>query len=310
MAELVGGVTLHRAGEYLEKADLRYGGWHLLASWDGTEVIRQEVPAGKRFGLRPQEGWNALEYFYVLQGQAIWEEGDPVEILRPGDYLSANPVQEPCILRALTDLTLLYVCSQPSFHLVSQQVAYLQQMAVSVEEKDGYTAGHCQRVQDLSLKIGRSLQLNPVQQFTLFHGAYLHDLGKVAVPDSILLKAGRLSPEEWTVMRQHPITGARMLSGTSVVGSAPVLEQHHERLDGSGYPHGLTGDLICLEAQIVAVVDSFDAMTSDRVYRTAMDRDSAMEELDKNAGKLYNQRVVQALVQVIDDDANDTGVAG
>jgi len=308
MTELVRGVTLRRAWEVLEQADLRYSGLNLLASWDGTEVIRQEVQAGRRFGLRPQEGWNALECFYILKGQAIWEDGDPPLILRPGDYLTGAPVMEPCTLRAVTDLTLLYVCSQPSFHMVSQQVSYIQNLAISVEEKDGYTAQHCRRIRDLSVATGQMLHLDPVQQYNLFHGAYLHDLGKVAVPDAVLQKPGKLTPEEWVIMKQHPVTGGRMLANTSLAGAAKVLEQHHERLDGSGYPLGLDGSQICLEAQIVAVVDSFDAMTTDRVYRRGIDRDAALEELDKCAGTLYNPKVVQAFVTVLEQEAKREGV--
>lgn len=310
--ELARGVALRRAGESIEKADMRDYGWSLLASWDGTEVIRQEVPAGRRFGLQPQEGWSALECFLVLNGQAVWEEGTPPLIVKPGDYLSGTPVEEPVMLRALTDLTLLYVCSRPSFHMVSRQVAYLQELAVTVEEKDGYTEGHCRRIRDLSVQIGRRLHLDPVQQFHLFHGSYLHDLGKLAVPDSILNKPGRLTEEEWRTMKQHPVTGSRMLANTSVAGAARILEQHHERLDGSGYPQGLAGDQICIEAQIVAVVDSFDAMTSDRVYRRGMGWKSALAELEEGAGRLYNPQVVEALAEVLRlerPSADEEGVA-
>lgn len=303
--ELARGVALRRAGEFIEKADLRDYGWHLLASWDGTEVIRQEVPAGKRFGLHPQEGWSALECFFVLEGQAVWEEGNPPVIVKSGDYLAGSPVEEPVMLRALTDLTLLYVCSQPSFHMVSDQVAYLQKLAVTVEEKDGYTEGHCRRIRDLSVQIGRRLRLDPVQQFYLFHGSYMHDLGKLAVPDAILNKPGRLTEEEWRIMKQHPLTGGRMLANTPVAGAARILEQHHERLDGSGYPLGLVGDQICLEAQIVAVVDSFDAMTSDRVYRRAMSWEAALAELEEGMGRLYNPQAVEALAEVLERKPSD-----
>lgn len=308
MAELVKGVALRRAGEFLEKAEVQYFDMYLLAAWDGTEVVRLELPAGKRFGLYPQAGWSALECVYVLRGQAVCEESSPAVILQPGDYLAGSPVQEPCILRAVTDATLLYLSSQPSFHQVSGQTKYLQDLAIAVELKDGYTADHCKRIQDLSLRVGRYLHLDPVRQYNLFHGAFLHDLGKVAIPDHVLFKPDRLTPEEWEIMKQHPITGGRMLANTAFASAATVLEQHHERLDGSGYPLGLTGDAICLEAQIVAVVDSYDAMTSDRVYRKGMDHERAMEELEKGAGRLYNPLVVEAFRRVI-NDLKEMGVA-
>jgi HD-GYP domain-containing protein (c-di-GMP phosphodiesterase class II) len=298
--EIVKGVTVRKSGSAIERVNLRNTIWHLLASWDGTEVIRQEYLQGKRFGLRPQEGWNALECYYILEGEAVWEDGDRSIVLGPGDSLTGAPVKEPCILQAVTDLVTLYVCSQPSFHMVSEQVTYLQQLAVSVEEKDGHTADHCGRIQDLSIEVGKRLKLTPAQQYNLFHGAYLHDVGKVGVPDSILLKPGKLTDEEWRIMKQHPTIGGRMLANTNVAHAAHILEQHHERIDGSGYPLGLRGDQICLEAKIVAVVDSYDAMITDRVYRLGMSKDAALNELQKTVGTLYQADVVASFLAVID----------
>jgi HD-GYP domain-containing protein (c-di-GMP phosphodiesterase class II) len=298
--EIVKGVTVRKSGSTIERVNLRNTSWHLLASWDGTEVIRQEYLQGKSFGLRPQEGWNALECYYILEGEAVWEDGDRSVLLGPGDSLTGAPVKEPCILRAVTNLVTLYVCSQPSFHMVSEQVTYLQQLAVSVEEKDGYTADHCRRIRDLSMEVGQRLKLTPGQQYNLFHGAFLHDLGKVGVPDGILLKPGTLSDEEWRIMKQHPTIGGSMLVNTNVAPAAYILEQHHESIDGSGYPLGLRGDEISLEAKIVAVVDSYDAMITDRVYRSGMPKEAARKELQRNVGRLYQADVVETFLDVID----------
>lgn len=308
MQELVKGVTLRRAGEFIEKVGLKSGELNLLATWDGTELIQQVVMAGKRFGLYPQEGWNALEAFYILKGHAIWE-GNADVVLGPGDCVSAAPVGEPLTLRALTEVVILFVGSQPSFHMVSSRVKEWMDMAVSVEEKDGYTIDHCRRIRDLSVAVGAELSLGTVERYNLYHGAFLHDLGKVAVPDQVLNKPGRLTPEEWAIMKMHPVTGGRMLAHTSLSSAARVLEQHHERLDGSGYPQGLRGEEICMEAQIVAVVDSYDAMTTDRVYRPGMSREAAVAELNKGVGSLYNPRVVEAFLRVLDREEQNNSVA-
>lgn len=304
MRELVKGVTLRRSGEIIEKACLKAGDMELLATWDGTEVMRQVWKAGKRFGLQPQVGWNALEFYYILEGQAVWDT-NPEVVLGPGDSITASPVGEPLILRAITDVTTIFVGSQPSFHMVSSQVKEWMQLAVSVEEKDGYTADHCRRIRDLSVSVGTELQLNSFERYNLYVGAFLHDLGKVAVPDHVLNKPGKLTPEEWVIMKMHPITGGKMLANTALSSAARVLEQHHERLDGSGYPYGLQGDQIGIEAQIVAVVDSYDAITTDRVYRPAMGKEAAVAELRSGMGSLYNPNVVAAFLRVLDREERD-----
>lgn len=308
MDELVKGVTFLKAGTALEHVKLRNTDSYLLSSWDGTEIVRQEVPAGKRFGLHPDPEWNALEHIYVVEGKALWESDGRRVVLGPGDSVSGTPVQAPLIFTALTRLVFLYITSQPAFHLVSKEIRHLQQLAVSVEQRDGYTVDHSRRIRELSVQVGRYLGLRAEQQYHLFHGAFLHDLGKVDVPDSVLLKPGKLTYEEWQVMKQHPVTGAQRLQSSPVAGAAFILEQHHERLDGSGYPYGLRGDEISVEAQIVAVVDSYDAMTTDRVYRPRMLQEEALAELRRGVGQLYRGDVVEAFLDVLTDERAQNGV--
>lgn len=302
--EIVKGVTLRKGEAALERIDLGALRMDLLAAWDGAEVIRQVIPQGMDFGLRPQEGWNALECFHILSGEAQWQTDERVIRLGPGDSLVGAPVQEPCILRAQSEIHALYICSRPSFHEVSDQLAYLRQLAISVEAKDGYTEAHCGRIQDLAMAVGRHLGLSPERQYDLFYSAFLHDLGKVGVPGAILLKPGPLTPQEWAVMREHPTIGARMLENSVVASAAPIIAQHHERLDGSGYPLGLSGEEISLEARIIAVIDSFDAMTTDRVYRPAMSARSAMAELERLAGTHYDPDVVRHFRTVVEGERN------
>ena len=132
----------------------------------------------------------------------------------------------------------------------------------------------------------------------------MHDVGKLAVPDAILNKPGRLTETEWAIMRQHTVVGARMLTaaGPGLAEVAPIVRASHERVDGRGYPDGLTGDRIPLESRIVAACDAFDAMTSDRPYRCAMPVDEAVAELRANAGTQLDPRIVEALVAVVSRD--------
>jgi len=158
-------------------------------------------------------------------------------------------------------------------------------LAEAVEKRDPYTGGHLQRVVAYSLLLGNELDL-PVEELeNLRLGATLHDIGKLGVPDGVLLKAGPLDEAEAAVMKRHPADGAAIVSRIeSLRPLVPIVRNHHERIDGRGYPDRLAGDDIPLSARIVAVADTFDAMTSSRPYREAMSRDVAAAEIRRVAG--------------------------
>ncbi|WP_243834882.1 HD-GYP domain-containing protein [Alicyclobacillus sacchari] len=151
--------------------------------------------------------------------------------------------------------------------------------------------------------IGCELNLNAIELLSLSCGALFHDIGKIQIPDEILMKPGRLSPEEFDIIKQHTIFGRDIMDSPENpflhVGSK-VAEQHHERYDGSGYPYGLKKDEIYLPAAIVAVVDSYDAMVSNRPYQPARKKTDAVREIASLSGKLYNPQVVNAFLKVVD----------
>src|SRR5262249_41429384 len=148
--------------------------------------------------------------------------------------------------------------------------ATLRSLAEALEARDCETRGHSDRVVAYCLRLGRELGLGHLELFALEQGALLHDIGKIGVRDSILLKQGTLTEEEWTEMRTHIDAGLRIISDIDFLsGARPVVAQHHERFDGSGYPSGLKGKQIHLNARIFAVADALDAITSDRPYRAA-----------------------------------------
>ena len=166
--------------------------------------------------------------------------------------------------------------------------------------RDRYTALHQRRTATLALNIGRQLALNADQLEGLYLGALVHDLGKVAIPSEVLGKLGRLTPEEYSLIKTHVQAGCDILQ--NVVLPWPIkaiVAQHHERLDGSGYPNGLTASMIVLEARIVAVADVFQAMNDDRPYRVAPGRDAALQELDRGAGAIFDAEVVRGLRAVL-----------
>ena len=173
--------------------------------------------------------------------------------------------------------------------------------------KNGYTAEHAAEVARLSRLVGMELALNEEELEALVQGAYLHDLGKLGVPDAILEKPAPLTEEEWAAVKRHAEIGARMIEPIeSLSGAVPVVRHHHERLDGTGYPDGLKGEEIPLAARIVAVADSYDVMLRGRpywpnLYRRKRSPAEALEELSREAGRQFDVRVVEALRRLLGD---------
>ncbi|MFN8525334.1 MAG: HD domain-containing protein [Chloroflexota bacterium] len=170
----------------------------------------------------------------------------------------------------------------------------LTALARTVDRRDGMTGDHCVRVAGYSRAVGAMLLGDDGDVLRkLEYGALLHDIGKIAVPDAILRKAGPLDEEEWAMMRQHPILGCGILEGVGFLkDSLPIVRHHHERFDGQGYPDGLCGDEIPLGARVFAVADAFDAMTSDRHYRAALGLDETLAELRRHSGTQFDPGVV------------------
>ena len=166
-------------------------------------------------------------------------------------------------------------------------------LALTIEARDAYTEGHCQRLARYATAIGSALGLDDEDIRALHRGAYLHDLGKIAIPDAILLKAGALTPDEIRVMQSHPVIGERLCQQLRTLTPVrPIIRSHHERLDGSGYPDGLSGDDVPLLAQITAIVDVFDALTTERPYRRAMTFEQALRALDEEVERGLHQRML------------------
>jgi len=174
-------------------------------------------------------------------------------------------------------------------------------LANALEAKDPYTRGHSERVSALGRRVAAALGLAPSVVDVVGQAGLLHDIGKIGVPEAILQKSGPLSPQEWQIMRAHPVTGAQIVAPFEFFAAAArVIRHHHERWDGSGYPDGLARDEIPLEARIVAVVDVFDALTSARSYRPALPRDAARTLMLQEADRTLDEAVVTALLGVLD----------
>lgn len=174
----------------------------------------------------------------------------------------------------------------------------IQAMVASIDAKDPYTNGHSQRVSDFSVAIGRQLNLPPEQLHHLRIGSLLHDIGKIGVPDTILTKPDRLTTEEFDKVKKHPSIGADILRKVKLLqNELPALAEHHEHLDGTGYPNHLAGGAISLFGRIVAVADVFDALTSDRPYRKGLNVEEVFAKLQNDSGSHLDGVCVNALIQ-------------
>ncbi|HEY6050127.1 MAG TPA: HD domain-containing phosphohydrolase [Thermoanaerobaculia bacterium] len=217
----------------------------------------------------------------MLTGQATREEK-----LRAGregvtDFL-AKPVQADELVPRVRSLVMLKHFADEHEH--AERV--ILTLAKTIDARDPYTAGHSGRVAEYSDRIGRRMGLDTADLLEMRRGALFHDLGKIVVPDAILHKPGPLTKDERAVIEQHPTVGHELLSPMRTMRKTlPVVLSHHEKLDGSGYPDGLAGSEIPMAVRIVTVSDIFDALTSDRAFRAALKRDTALEILGEGVSK-------------------------
>jgi len=176
----------------------------------------------------------------------------------------------------------------------------LTALARAIDAKSGWTSGHSDRVSEMSVALGRELGLSRVELEQLHRGGLLHDLGKIGIRSTILDKPGKLTDEEMRIVREHPQIGADILAPIEAFADViPIVRHHHERYDGKGYPLGLAGEQIPLVARILAVVDVYDALTSERPYRKALSKREVVEDFRSVAGSQFDPVVVAAFLGLI-----------
>lgn len=250
------------------------------------------IVMGDRASEDPKSLVKALESGAV---GAIYKEASIEEFARA---LSVSSADNPIVPAEATGLLLgSYLDALASKH--TRDLATIEALAAAVEAKDVATGRHVRRVKELATRCMNEVDADLAKNEEISYGFVLHDVGKIGVPDSILGKEGPLTSAEWAVMQRHPEMGLKIVEPLGFSGFATdIILDHHERWDGSGYPAGLRKDEIPLAARVFAVADSFDAMTSDRPYRGAMDRGGALERIEAGAGQLYDPEVTEVFIDL------------
>src|ERR1700674_2706036 len=219
----------------------------------------------------------------VIMITALSDKQDRLEGIKVGadDFLS-RPVDRTELLARVRSLLRLKHRTDE----LERAESVLFSLARSIEGKDPYTHGHCERLADYSARLGEQLGLAEDQIRALRRAGIVHDVGKIAVPDAILLKPARLTPDEWTIIREHSVVGERICAPLkSFRFVLPIIRHHHEKLDGSGYPDGLRGDAIPVTALVLQIVDVYDALSTDRPYKKAFSVTDALQTMKEEVAK-------------------------
>jgi len=247
-----------------------------------------------------------LEVPFIVVSGSIGEDS-AVDIMKAGanDYVMKSRLTRlaAAIARELGEAAVRRERRSAEERIRRSSVSLAETVGRAMEPRDPYTAGHQRRVAELSRLVGRKLGCSAAEQEGLYVGGLLHDIGKMAIPESILTKPGRLTPEEWGLVKEHVVVGCDVLRKADLPW--PVAEmalRHHERLDGSGYPDGLKGDSLGFESRLLAVCNVVEAMSSHRPYRPASSLASVWEEVRAGRERLYDAQVVDVLEGIIRND--------
>jgi putative two-component system response regulator len=266
-------------------------GYHVLTARDGEEAIEVvhrdnpdlvlsdvRMPRCDGFDLcRAMKAEPSTRLTPVVLMTATADSADRIRAIEAGanDFVM-KPIDQPELKARVRSLMQIKRFTDD----LDSAEDVLRSLALMVEARDAYTDGHCQRLAQYATAVGVTLALDEEAVAALGRGGYFHDIGKIALPDSILLKPGVLTPEEFDRVKQHPVVGDRLCGNLRALARVrSIVRHHHERLDGSGYPDGLAGDAIPLLAQIIGIVDVYDALTTDRSYHRAIPAEAAMAEL-------------------------------
>lgn len=274
----------------------------LMTPYHGDQVVEEIRKFNKELYILLLTGHKdlapPLETIKKLDIQGYCEKGDKFDqllLLIESGIKSIKQMRE--IKRINEEL------SDAKDQLEKAYLESIETLRYTVEAKDPYTRGHSDRVSEFSVLIGEKMGLSEEELKTLKIGGLFHDIGKIGIPDSILLKESKLSDDEYSEIKNHPSIGAHILSNATIFADIiPIVKHHHERFDGRGYPSNLAGENIPLFARIAAVADAFDAMSSRRTYRDSMDINVIVEEIKKNKGTQFDPKIADVFLGILENE--------
>ena len=309
-------IKTHRKGEYIIREDTAADTFYIIRNGkvaitkkfeDGEEMVLAMQYDGEFFGEMAllDEGLRSASAV-ALESTVLLEisRGDFAVLLKKAPLLAYAMMRELSVRLRGTGALMVSELQRKNRELKQAYRETVNAVVNTLEARDPYTRGHTDRVTKIAVSIAKSIaeekELDEEDLFTIEIGALLHDVGKIGVPDAILLKPGPLEAEETREIREHPAVGKHILGNIAYLKEAlSCVLHHHERFDGQGYPEKISGEAIPLHGRIISVADAFDAMTHDRPYRKKMDHRSALLEIENNAGKQFDPQIVEAFGQLL-----------
>ena len=303
------GIRFNRRAAADESAAGNEPGTQLLTKQGDLEVMLHRINGESVVWLFPASDPNATEYFFIHAGGVDLAMDDGLVSLGAGDSFTVSGLKRDVPVKMHGDAEILYVTNCPAFEAVTHVSESLQELLTRINEKDHYTSRHSKAVLQYSLALYDAMQDRgpDIPRDDLAFAALFHDVGKCFVPTEILQKPDKLEQAELRYILRHPIDSGRMLLPNFGEQIAEIARNHHERLDGSGYPRGLMAEDISLSSQIVAVADVFDAMTSDRGYNAVKTHAQAAEELALLPHQ-FDSRITSVLTHLVGSGALEEGV--
>lgn len=292
------GFKIFKEGKAIKEDVNKVGRFKLMVRDNDFEIFESYIHAGRSVICQPYECEDSMNVAFVLSGK-LYHTNTKSYIL-PGNYYTFKNLKETHYLSVEEDTVLLMIRKKSFFIEQVSKTSKIAEFIDKIQQKDNYTEDHCNHTGNLAAKIATYLKLSDKIIQNVLYAGKIHDVGKIDIPIEILNKPGKLTVEEFDLIKKHPQRGHDIIIETiGEVEIANIILQHHEKIDGSGYPFGLKGDEISIEAKIISVADTFDAMTSDRPYREAIDINDVIQELRNYSGKWYEEEIVEAIVKVV-----------
>lgn len=292
------GFRISKKGSFLAEHNNQAGRFTLLARDEQVEVILLNISPERSIVCLPEEAVDSLNTIYVIKGRLFHTNTE--SFVEEGEVITFKNITDIQHLSVLEKTTIYWTRPNHLFEEQNGSIDELYSIMNSIQIKDQYTAEHCNRTGNLAAQIAVLMKLNSQEIQTLFFASKIHDLGKKELDITLLNQKRKLTHLEFEEVKRHSRLGSEMVFkqlGDKRI--AKVVLDHHEKIDGSGYPNSLKGDEISIEARILVVADCYDAMTSDRPYRVAMTKEEALKEINAKSGIYYDKKVVKALEKVL-----------